>query len=331
MREVFFSAVRSVIEAMARRNPLVLVFEDIHWADHGMLDLIEYLAQWVRGPLMLLCLARDELLERRAAVGWRAPRGDLDPARPADRRADPRAGRRRWSAARQRGQRRRRRGRRARRRQPVLRRGDGAPARRRGAAASCSSCPTPCRACSPRGSTRSSPRSACWSSTRRSWAARSGRERSTMAGQSETATREALQSLQEKDIIVPDVGVRLAGEREYAFKHVLIRDVAYGMLPQGGPRAQALRHRPLHRGPRRRAHRRGRRAAGRALRARRDPHRRGRHGGRRRRADPPQGAALPGGARATPPPRSTPTPRRSTTTRRRRRSTARTTPARSRA
>ena len=53
-----------------------------------------------------------------------------------------------------------------------------------------------------------------------------------MAGQSETAIREALQSLQEKDIIVPDVGVRLAGEREYSFKHVLIRDVAYGMLPK---------------------------------------------------------------------------------------------------
>src|SRR4029078_5156391 len=69
MREVFFSAVRSVIEAMARRNPLVLVFEDIHWADHGMLDLIEYLAQWVRGPLILLCLARDELLERRQRWG----------------------------------------------------------------------------------------------------------------------------------------------------------------------------------------------------------------------------------------------------------------------
>src|SRR5438874_7765533 len=54
---------------MAHRNPLVLVFEDIHWADHGMLDLIEYLAQWVRGPLMLFCLARDELLERRSAWG----------------------------------------------------------------------------------------------------------------------------------------------------------------------------------------------------------------------------------------------------------------------
>ena len=69
MRESFFSAVRSVIEGMARRRPLVLVFEDIHWADHGMLDLIEYLAQWVRGPLVLLCLARDELLDRRSRWG----------------------------------------------------------------------------------------------------------------------------------------------------------------------------------------------------------------------------------------------------------------------
>ncbi|MGZ4200729.1 MAG: adenylate/guanylate cyclase domain-containing protein, partial [Thermoleophilaceae bacterium] len=68
MRESFFAAVRTAIEAMARRNPLVLVFEDIHWADQGMLDLVEHLGQWVRGPLMILCLARDELLERRP--GW---------------------------------------------------------------------------------------------------------------------------------------------------------------------------------------------------------------------------------------------------------------------
>ena len=68
MREAFFSALRTVIEASAARRPLVLAFEDIHWADDGMLDAIEHLAQWVRAPLLLLCLARDELLERRA--GW---------------------------------------------------------------------------------------------------------------------------------------------------------------------------------------------------------------------------------------------------------------------
>src|SRR5437763_7726793 len=69
MRESFFSAVRFGIEAMGRRSPLVLAFEDIHWADHGMLDLIEYLAQWVRAPVLVLCLARDELLERRPSWG----------------------------------------------------------------------------------------------------------------------------------------------------------------------------------------------------------------------------------------------------------------------
>ncbi len=47
---------------------MVIALEDIHWADEGMLDLIEYLARWVRGPALIVCLARDELLDRRP--GW---------------------------------------------------------------------------------------------------------------------------------------------------------------------------------------------------------------------------------------------------------------------
>ena len=74
LREAFFSALRTGIEAIASRRPLVVAFEDIHWADDGMLDAIEYLAHWVRAPLMLVCLARDELLDRRP--GW----GDGSPA-----------------------------------------------------------------------------------------------------------------------------------------------------------------------------------------------------------------------------------------------------------
>ena len=74
MRETLFSAVRAGLEARVARSPLVLAFEDIHWADDGMLDLIEYLAQWVRGPLMLVCLTRDDLLERRESWGGGAPR-----------------------------------------------------------------------------------------------------------------------------------------------------------------------------------------------------------------------------------------------------------------
>lgn len=68
MREALFSAARAVIEGITRRRPLVLAFDDIHWADEGTLDLIDYLARWVRGPLLLVCLARDELLESRP--GW---------------------------------------------------------------------------------------------------------------------------------------------------------------------------------------------------------------------------------------------------------------------
>ena len=67
-RESFFSALRSGIESIARRRPFVIAFEDIHWADDGMLEAIEHLAQWVRAPLLLVCLARDELLDRQP--GW---------------------------------------------------------------------------------------------------------------------------------------------------------------------------------------------------------------------------------------------------------------------
>ncbi len=81
-REVFFATVRACLEGLARERPLVLIWEDIHWADEGMLDLIEHLVQWTRAPVLQVCLARDELLERRD--GWGGVRRDsttlfLDP------------------------------------------------------------------------------------------------------------------------------------------------------------------------------------------------------------------------------------------------------------
>ena len=69
LRERFFAALRFGIEAWACREPLVFAFEDIHWADDGMLEAIEHLAHWVRAPLLLVCLARDELLDRRPDWG----------------------------------------------------------------------------------------------------------------------------------------------------------------------------------------------------------------------------------------------------------------------
>jgi DNA-binding SARP family transcriptional activator len=62
--------VRLLCEALARPRPLVLVFEDVHWAETTMLDLIESIAENAReAPIFLLCLARHELLDQRPSWG----------------------------------------------------------------------------------------------------------------------------------------------------------------------------------------------------------------------------------------------------------------------
>jgi class 3 adenylate cyclase/tetratricopeptide (TPR) repeat protein len=69
-QEEAFAAWRRLWEALAEQHPLVLVFEDIQWADDGLLDFIDHLAYWVRDvPMLILCTARLELLERRPAWG----------------------------------------------------------------------------------------------------------------------------------------------------------------------------------------------------------------------------------------------------------------------
>jgi class 3 adenylate cyclase/tetratricopeptide (TPR) repeat protein len=69
-RGAAFAAWRHFLEALARRRPLVLVFEDVQWADDGLLDFIEHLAGWSRDvPLLILATARPELRERRPHWG----------------------------------------------------------------------------------------------------------------------------------------------------------------------------------------------------------------------------------------------------------------------
>jgi class 3 adenylate cyclase/tetratricopeptide (TPR) repeat protein len=64
--EEIFWALRHYFEALARRRPLVLVVEDIHWAEQTLLDFLHYLAGWCRdAPILLLCIARPELVELR--------------------------------------------------------------------------------------------------------------------------------------------------------------------------------------------------------------------------------------------------------------------------
>ncbi len=61
-------AVRKTFEQAARDGPLVVVWDDLHWAEPSFLDLVEHVADWSRGaPILLLCMARPELLDRRPA------------------------------------------------------------------------------------------------------------------------------------------------------------------------------------------------------------------------------------------------------------------------
>jgi class 3 adenylate cyclase len=68
-RGAAFSAWRRFLEAMAEHRPLVVVFEDLHWADESLLDFVDELVDWVTdAPMLVVATARPELLERRP--GW---------------------------------------------------------------------------------------------------------------------------------------------------------------------------------------------------------------------------------------------------------------------
>ncbi len=69
-RDEAFGAWQRFFELLAEDRPLVLALEDLHWADDGTLDFVEHLADWsTDSPLLVLCTARPELLDRRPAWG----------------------------------------------------------------------------------------------------------------------------------------------------------------------------------------------------------------------------------------------------------------------
>ena len=231
VRDAFFSALRSVVEAMARRRPLVLAFEDIHWADDGMLDAIEHLGQWVRAPLVLLCLARDELLDRRpdwGGTGRHATRLFLEPLTEEDARELvtallPGNGSRSEEVV------------------PVVaERSGGNPLfveemvrRIADEGAGPSELPETVQAVLAARLDSLDPfeRRLVQQAAvvgRTFWAS----ALASVAGEEGRDLEEALRALEEKDILAPGAESRLAGEPELAFRHVLIRDVAYGMLPK---------------------------------------------------------------------------------------------------
>ncbi len=232
MREALFSAARAAVEAIARRRTLVLAIDDIHWADEGMLDLIDHLTRWVRAPLLLVCLTRDELLERRP--GWGGGRRNattiaLEPLTEDETRElvaalMPTTGNGAGDVVPQ-----------------VAERSGGNPLFAEEMVNRLLEEETAEAQALP--STVQSLLAARLDSLDR--LERRLLQSASVVGQTfwegalvPTAAEEGLDlgqtlaNLEEKDLLAPSPSSRLAGEREYAFKHVLIRDVAYSMLPK---------------------------------------------------------------------------------------------------
>ena len=205
--------------------------EDIHWADEGMLDLIEHLARWARGPVLIICLARDELLDRRP--GWGGGRINattitLDPLGRDQAQelvaallGDAAAGGAELA-------------------EQVAARSGGNPLFaeemvnrivEEGAGDAEALPETVHAVLAARLDSLSRPERQVLQAA--SVVGQTFWEGSVAdAGTDGLDLRATLESLRGKDLIVPTAGNRLAGEREHAFKHVLIRDVAYSTLPK---------------------------------------------------------------------------------------------------
>ena len=69
-REELFAAWRTFFERIADRDPVILVFKDLHWADSGLLEFIEHVLAWSKGhPIYVLAMTRPDLLERHPQWG----------------------------------------------------------------------------------------------------------------------------------------------------------------------------------------------------------------------------------------------------------------------
>jgi class 3 adenylate cyclase/tetratricopeptide (TPR) repeat protein len=240
-RDEAFSAWRRFFEALAERRPLVLVFEDLHWADDNLLDFVDYLVDWATdSPLLVIGTARPELLERRpgwgggksnAATVSLSPLSEEEIARllasllgqavmPAETQA------------------------------PLLARAGGNPlyaeeyarmVQERGIDAGNAALPETVQGIIAARLDALAPEDKAlvqdaavlgkvfWSGA---LAAMSGIQRWTV--------EERLHGLERKEFVRRDRRSSVASETEYAFRHVLVRDVAYGQVPRA---ARAEKHR----------------------------------------------------------------------------------------
>jgi class 3 adenylate cyclase/tetratricopeptide (TPR) repeat protein len=78
-----FAAWREFLAGLAEEQPLAIVLEDLHWADDALLDFVTHVFEWSRDtPLLLICTARPDLLDRRPGWGANQPRALIVPLAP---------------------------------------------------------------------------------------------------------------------------------------------------------------------------------------------------------------------------------------------------------
>jgi class 3 adenylate cyclase len=233
-RQVLFLSARRLVEALARQQPTLLLFEDIQWADLSLLDLVEHLASRVRGvPLVMLALARPEFLDGRPSWGGRLPSYSsipLDPLAEGDSRALA-------------GQLLGRDGNEAER---LAATAEGNPlfieelaaSLAEGATTATDALPTNVR-------TIVSARLDALPAAERSLVLDASvmgrifwRRVLEHLGWESGSLTDALDSLEERDLIRRDARSRVSGDDQFSFKHGLIRDVAYATLTRAKRRAR---------------------------------------------------------------------------------------------
>jgi class 3 adenylate cyclase len=226
-REELFFSVRVFIESVAREQSTMFVLEDIHWADRGLLDLVELLAARLRDlPILILTLARPELIDARPAWGGGLPAYTALPLSPlspaeAEELAQLRLGQSMEAAAR------------------LADTAGGNPlfieqlaATMAESSAAGGTLPTTIRGlvAARLDALPAEERALLLDAAvvgKTFW--RGALER--IAGRADGLSQ-LLGALERRDLIVRDTGSIIEGEQQFGFKHVLIRDVAYELLPR---------------------------------------------------------------------------------------------------
>ncbi len=231
-RDLFFSA-RCIVKALAAAQPTVLVFQDLHWADPSLLDLIETLCRRIEdAPLMVLTAARPELQTKRPAWGAGAEGRleiALDPLS-ADDSCELASRLLAHAAETQVGQ----------TAQEISTASEGNPLFIEELVASLADGPVPAGAQLPtsiRGiiaarldAIPTPERSALLNASvvgRVFWDGALARLTSPPGG-----VAELLESLEARDLVRREPASRFRGQAQYRFKHAMIRDVAYAALPR---------------------------------------------------------------------------------------------------